>query len=236
VFSCSLKRNVGFIGNRVLPFNSLTFVLFFSLFYLVYGRIRGSLQTTFLLLASYLFYAWWDIRFLGLILITTLVDYIVGLGMQHVQRLYVRRLLLSMSLVTNLSILFIFKYFDFFAANLWRIFSLFGFQLDRLTLHVFLPIGISFYTFRSLTYTIDIYRNEIRPTRSLLNYAVFVSFFPELIAGPIERAGRFLPQIAASRAITYPAICEGAWCILLGFFKKDVVADNMAVIADAEIG
>ncbi|OQB43460.1 MAG: Peptidoglycan O-acetyltransferase [Candidatus Hydrogenedentes bacterium ADurb.Bin179] len=213
-------------------FNSVNFACFFLLFYLVYVSLRGAARNVWLLAAGYVFYASWDWRFLALLLTTTVVDYGVGLGIGFTDSRGRKRLLLCLSLLVNLGILFTFKYFNFFADNLTALLQVLGLNADPITLRILLPVGVSFYTFRSITYTVDIYRGQAAPTRNLLHYAVFVSFFPELIAGPIERARTFLPQIASERNITYPMVREGAWLLLLGLFKKVVIADNMAVIAD----
>ena len=213
--------------------NSLPFAAFFAVFYVLYVTLKGRAQTLVLLLASYVFYGLWDYRFLLLLLATTLTDFVCGWGLGRDHRIWVRRALLLLSLGVNLGVLFFFKYFHFFADNAVQLLHAIGFSPDPITLKILLPVGISFYTFRSLTYTVDIYRRQANPTRNLLDYAVFVSFFPQLIAGPIERARTFLPQISAERRITYPMVGEGAWLILFGLFKKVVVADNMAVMADA---
>ena len=214
-------------------FNSIAFLLFFLLFYLLYTLFRGQTRNVWLLAGNYAFYATWDWRFLALILVTTVVDYGVGLGIAASASPIRRRTWMLFSLLVNLGILFTFKYFNFFSDNMIALMELVGFHPGERTIRILLPVGVSFYTFRSITYTVDIYRGQMQPTRNLLHYAVFVSFFPELIAGPIERARTFLPQIAGERHITYPMVREGSWLLLLGLFKKVVIADNMAVIADA---
>jgi len=214
-------------------FGSLSFALFFAVFYALYATLRGTARNVLLLVASYVFYATWDPRFLVLLLLTTATDYLMGLSIHHLRNRWLRRLCLIYSLSVNLGVLFFFKYFDFFADSASRLLEWLGFAADPITLQFLLPIGISFYTFRSITYTVDIYRGQAKPTRNPLHYAIFVSFFPELIAGPIERARRFLPQIASERTIEYPMVREGAWLVLSGLFKKLVIADNMAVIANA---
>jgi alginate O-acetyltransferase complex protein AlgI len=214
-------------------FNSVTFALFFAVFYVLYVSLRCGARNLLLLGGSYLFYAFWDPRFVVLLILTTVTDYCMGLGIHYLKGVWLRRLCLIVSLSMNLGVLGFFKYFNFFADSFTRLLETIGFSPDPLTLKILLPAGISFYTFRSITYTVDIYRKQMKPAHNPLHYAVFVSFFPELIAGPIERARNFLPQIARERTITYPMVSEGTWLILLGFFKKVVVADNLAVIANA---
>ncbi|HMP71826.1 MAG TPA: MBOAT family O-acyltransferase [Kiritimatiellia bacterium] len=209
-------------------FNSIDFVLFFAVVYGLYLVLRHRAQNWLLLGASYFFYGCWDWRFLSLILISTLVDYVCGLKIHEATRPGTRRGFLVLSMVSNLGLLFFFKYFGFFAESAQVLFQRLGMELDWVTLHFVLPVGISFYTFQTMSYTIDIYRRELKPTRDLLDFAVFVAFFPQLVAGPIERARHLLPQVQLRRVLTYPMIREGCWLILLGYFKKVVIADNMA--------
>ena len=220
-------------------FNSFLFVGFFAVVYGLYCVLRHRAQNVLLLVASYVFYGWWDWRFLSLILVSTLVDYVVGLGLTRATGERRKRLLLATSVVTNLGILFTFKYFGFFAEGLGRLLGVFGLSLDVATVNVVLPVGISFYTFQTMSYTIDIYRGRLLPTRSFLNFALFVAFFPQLVAGPIERARHLLPQMEEKRKVTASKAQEGLWLVLLGYFKKLVIADNMIpftepVFADPE--
>jgi D-alanyl-lipoteichoic acid acyltransferase DltB (MBOAT superfamily) len=215
-----------------LLFNSLSFALFFPVVYLIYLRLPLKLQNLFLLVASYIFYASWDWRFLSLILLSTAVDYLVALRLPRTADARGRVGLLVLSLSTNLGLLGVFKYFDFFAQSFTALMSSVGFRVDSVTLHVVLPVGISFYTFQTLSYTIDVYRGRLEPERNPVNFALFVAFFPQLVAGPIERAARMLPQISSLRNITRHDIALGLWYVLLGYYLKIFVADNLAPIAD----
>jgi D-alanyl-lipoteichoic acid acyltransferase DltB (MBOAT superfamily) len=212
-------------------FNSLHFVWFFLVVYALYRVVPHRGQNWLLLLASYYFYAAWDYRFLGLLVASTLVDYTCGLALGAIHDQRRRRLVMCASLGFNLTLLGFFKYFNFFADNLHVIFAALGWQLDFVTLRVLLPIGISFYTFVTMSYVIDVYRRQIAPTRNLLDFAVFVAYFPHLVAGPILRATKLLPQIATPRHITSSQIREGLWLIAWGFFQKIFVADNLAPLA-----
>lgn len=185
-----------------------------------------------LLIASYIFYGFWDWRFLSLIWLSTLVDYICGLALDREKETTKRKIILAISILTNLSILGFFKYFNFFTANLQGLAGTFGYSFDFVTLNIILPVGISFYTFQSMSYTIDIYRKEMSPTHNFLDFALYVAFFPQLVAGPIERAKRLLPQIQNKRNITLNNLREGGWLILWGLFKKVFIADNLAKIVD----
>lgn len=218
-------------------FNSGIFLAFFAIVYTLYlllnGRVRW--QNVLLLLASYYFYGRWDWRFLSLIVISTLVDFFVGRAMGAVPAVnqVKRKRLLAVSMIVNLGILGFFKYFNFFAASFADLVALFGFNADFVTLNIILPVGISFYTFQTMSYTIDIYRQEMQPTQNLLDFAVFVAFFPQLVAGPIERAINLLPQVARPRRITPEHINTGFYLIIWGFFKKMVIADNVGMLADS---
>jgi D-alanyl-lipoteichoic acid acyltransferase DltB (MBOAT superfamily) len=221
-------------------FNSFDFAIFLVLclsFYFalqVAGSRRG--QNLMLLLASYLFYAAWDWRFLGLIAISTGVDYYVGLALQASRGHSRRRALVTLSLVTNLGILGLFKYLNFFADGLRALAGSFGLEIPGFALTVILPVGISFYTFQTLSYTLDIYRRRLAPTRDLLDFALFVAFFPQLVAGPIERAARLLPQMSGPRRPSWDQFNSGCWLILWGLFKKVVIADNLATMVEAVYG
>jgi alginate O-acetyltransferase complex protein AlgI len=212
-------------------FNSLHFVWFFFVVYALYRVLSHKGQNWLLLVASYYFYAAWDYRFLGLLVASTLVDYTCGLALGAIENRRRRRAVMWLSIGFNLTLLGFFKYFNFFADNLHAIFGALGWQLDFVTLRVLLPVGISFYTFVTMSYVIDVYRREITPTRNLLDFAVFVAYFPHLVAGPILRARKLLPQIATPRRITSPQIREGLWLIAWGFFQKIFVADNLAPLA-----
>lgn len=214
-----------------MVFNSLQFVWFFLIVYALYLVLPHKAQNWLLLIASYYFYAAWDYRFLALLAASTLVDYSCGRILGRMQNNRRRRVVLWLSIGFNLTLLGFFKYFNFFADNLQALFATVGWHVDFVTLRVLLPIGISFYTFVTMSYVIDVYRREIQPTRNLVDFAVFVAYFPHLVAGPILRATWLLPQIAARRTITSVQIRDGLWLIAWGFFQKIFVADNLAPLA-----
>jgi D-alanyl-lipoteichoic acid acyltransferase DltB (MBOAT superfamily) len=216
-----------------MVFNSLHFAGFFLVVYGLYRVLPHRPQNWLLLIASYYFYAAWDWRFLGLLVASTVVDFCCGLYIASRESPHQRKIALIVSIAFNLSMLGFFKYFKFFAANLHGLFGLFGWKVDFITLRVLLPIGISFYTFITMSYVIDVYRRHIEPTRNFLEFAVFVAYFPHLVAGPILRASLLLPQIAARRTISRSQMVEGAWLVGWGLFKKMFVADNLARVADA---
>lgn len=214
-------------------FTELNFWGFFAIvsaLYLVLGH-RG--QNRMLLVASYVFYGAWDWRFLGLILFSTVVDYLVALRLGEETAEQRRKHLLMVSLVTNLGLLAIFKYLGFFAESFQELAALAGFEVGPVTLSIVLPVGISFYTFQTLSYTIDVYRRELKPCRDFLDFALFVAFFPQLVAGPIERASNLLPNITAQRVLSWEALGRGAVLCLLGLIKKIVIADAIAPSVDA---
>ena len=219
-----------------MTFNSIQFLVFFALFYPSYLMLGLRAQNVLLLIASYVFYATWDWRFLSLIIVSTLVDFYCGNRIATSQRKSVRRVFLLVSVATNLGLLGFFKYFNFFADSLQGVLQIFGWEANWVTLNVVLPVGISFYTFQTMSYTIDIYRGKLKPTPSLLTFSVFVAFFPQLVAGPIERAKELLPQFEVARRIQWQQLYEGSWLILWGLFKKVVVADNLAKLVDAVYG
>lgn len=216
-------------------FNSIDFIVFLPLVFLLYWIIDGQqqrLRNIVLLLASYVFYGWWDARFLILIVISTLVDYGVGLRLQEAKQSNKRKLWLLLSLFVNLGMLGYFKYYNFFLDNFVAAFTWFGQSIDMRPLSIVLPVGISFYTFQTLSYSIDVYRRKLEPTRDVLAFAAYVSFFPQLVAGPIERAIHLLPQFHSRRYFEYAKAVDGLKQILWGFFKKMVIADNCAVYAN----
>jgi alginate O-acetyltransferase complex protein AlgI len=215
-------------------FNSGVFLQFFAAFLLLYWLVRGNLAARNLLIvgASYLFYGWWDWRFLGLLVFSSVFDYAVGLGLDRVQESGRRKALLVASIVCNLTILGFFKYYDFFVESFAGLLADLHVPFHPRTLHIILPVGISFYTFQSMSYALDVYRRTLPPTRNLIHFLAFVSFFPQLVAGPIERAAHLLPQFGETRRITRDMIEEGVWLILWGMFKKVVLADNFAPLAD----
>ncbi|HBE71618.1 MAG TPA: membrane-bound O-acyltransferase family protein [Planctomycetaceae bacterium] len=209
-------------------FNSLEFVLFFALVYGLYIVFVHRAQNVLLLVASYVFYGWWDWRFLGLILASTIVDFVCGIKIGATEAAPRRRLWLWVSMTSNLGVLGFFKYFNFFAESLDRALAPLGMHADWTFATIILPVGISFYTFQTMSYTIDVYRREMKPTHDFLNFAVFVSYFPQLVAGPIERARVLLPQIERPRRIRYQQLRDGFRLILVGYILKLVVAENMA--------
>lgn len=218
-------------------FNSPEFAVFLLVTLVVYhvlGGARWRLQNAYLLVASYFFYGWWDPRFLVLILISTGVDFVCGLKIEASDDRRVRRRWLLVSCTTNLGILGFFKYFDFFIESASSALALLGFEPNKWVLRVLLPPGISFYTFQTLSYTIDVYRRQLPARRDPLSFALFVAYFPQLVAGPIERARRLLPQIEKPRPqVTRQAAQSGLTLILLGLFKKIVIADLIASVSDA---
>ena len=212
-------------------FNSGDFFFFFIAVYLLYVVLPHRSQNRLLLAASYFFYGYWDWRFLGLILISTIVDYSAGIAIHSAkttQNNLVAKRWLIFSIVVNLGILGFFKYFNFFIESLISFTELFGWELSFTTLKIILPVGISFYTFQTMGYSIDVYRGVSKPTKHFFDFALFVSFFPQLMAGPIERFKRLFPQINNPRIITYDYLTKGGWLLLWGVFKKVFIADNLA--------
>jgi D-alanyl-lipoteichoic acid acyltransferase DltB (MBOAT superfamily) len=214
-------------------FNSLAFFVFLALVYAVYRLLPHRAQNRWLLATSYFFYGAWDWRFLGLILLSTVLDYVVALAIAESRDPRRRKALVTTSVVLNLALLGVFKYTGFFAESLVELAALFGFELSPFTTRVVLPVGISFYTFQTLSYTIDVYRRRLEPTRDFFDFALFVAFFPQLVAGPIERAINLLPQIQAPRSVSWEKTRSGAWLILWGLFKKAVVADHCLPLTHA---
>lgn len=216
-------------------FNSLNFAIFLPIVYSIYWfKTNKNLrqQNLLLLFSSYFFYASWDWRFMFLLIFSTLLDYITGLRMQDSANQYQKKRWFWLSIIVNLGFLGIFKYYNFFAESFTEVLNLIGFKANPILLKVILPVGISFYTFHGLSYVIDIYNNKIKAERNFVDYAVFVSFFPLLVAGPIERATHLLPQIKKERTFNYLSSVDGLRQILWGLFKKIVIADNCAIIAN----
>ncbi|MSR62014.1 MAG: MBOAT family protein [Planctomycetes bacterium] len=214
-------------------FNTLDFALFLVLVVGLYHLLAHRAQNVLLLLASYWFYGAWDWRFAGLLFLSTTIDYWIGRGLGALSDARRRRWLLGASVAVNLGILGSFKYFDFFVGSAAALLARLGVHAPDLALHVVLPVGVSFYTFQELSYTIDVYRGQLQPARRFVDFALFVSFFPQLVAGPIERATALLPQIQAPRRVTWQGLRSGAWLILWGTFKKVFVADNLGNLVDA---
>ncbi len=213
-------------------FNSVKFFVFLIPVYLIYLRLNHRRQNYFLLIASYVFYGAWDWRFLFLIITSTVTDYFCSLQISRRQNLATRKLFLILSIFINLSILGFFKYFNFFAQNLILLLNALGIPIDPIHLHIILPVGISFYTFQSMSYTIDVYRKAMKPTDRFWDFALFVSFFPQLIAGPIERAKNLLPQVLSPRKVDLNKFYEGSFLIFWGLFLKVVIADNLSKVVD----
>ena len=216
-------------------FNSLDFAIFLPIVFILYWFFTQKnlkLQNTFIVIASYFFYGWWSKRFLVLILFSTVLDYFIGRFLTNSNDKLKRKLLLIVSLSVNLGFLGYFKYYNFFLDNFIAAFSFFGAEIQPNTLNIILPVGISFYTFQTLSYSIDVYRRKLKPTKDFMAFAAFVSFFPQLVAGPIERASNLLPQFYKKRKFEYTQAIDGMRQILWGLFKKVVIADNCAQFAD----
>lgn len=217
-------------------FNSLEFAIFLPIVFILYWFVINKnlkRQNILLLVASYLFYGWWDWRFLSLIFISTTLDFTIGrwLG-KHDANDKKRKAIISISFITNLGLLGFFKYFNFFIDSFTSLITAFGLQANEMSLRIILPVGISFYTFQSLSYTIDVYRRKLKPTNDPIAFFAFVSFFPQLVAGPIERATNLLPQFYVKRTFSYNKAIDGLRQILWGLFKKIVIADNCATYAN----
>ena len=216
-------------------FNSVAFAVFLPIAFASYwlaGRTSHRLQNAILLVLSYVFYAWWDVRFLALIVLSSFTDYFVGLRMGAAKSRGERKALMGVSLAMNLGLLAVFKYLGFFAGQFGELLQGLGFAVDDVTLSILLPVGVSFYTFQTLSYTIDVYREQLEPERDMVAFFAFVAFFPQLVAGPIERASRLLPQIAKARRFDVSHAREGLRMMLWGLIAKVVIADNLAPIVD----
>lgn len=224
-------------------FNSFEYLIFLPIVFLLYWFVfdyamRGCKcqllwQNLLIVVASYIFYGWWDWRFLILIAITTILSFFSGIGIEKAPTQRGKKTIMIANVVVNLGILGVYKYYDFFATQFAE---LFGIQSDFLLLHLILPVGISFYTFQALSYSIDVYRKQIEPTHDIVAFTAFLSFFPQLVAGPIERATNLLPQFQRKRHFDYAQAVDGMRQILWGLFKKIVVADNCATYVDQVFG
>ena len=224
-------------------FNSITFAIFLPIVFLLYWFVfdyamRGCKrqllwQNLLIVVASYIFYGWWSWRFLVLIGITTVLSFLSGIGIEKATTIRCKKAVMIANVVVNLGILGVYKYYDFFATQFAE---LFGIQSDFLLLHLILPVGISFYTFQALSYSIDVYRKQIEPTHDIVSFTAFLSFFPQLVAGPIERATNLLPQFQRKRTFDYAQAADGMRQILWGLFKKIVIADNCGTYVDAVWG
>jgi alginate O-acetyltransferase complex protein AlgI len=213
-------------------FHTVQFGVFFAVVYGLYWALPHRLQNRMLLIGSYVFYGAWDWRYLSLLLISTTVDYLCGQGLKRYEGEAVRKRLVTISIVVNLGMLGIFKYYDFFAVNFESLMGTFGLTVHPYILGVALPVGISFYTFQTMSYTLDVYRKKLDPAENFFDFALYVSFFPQLIAGPIERGTRLLPQILAPRTISLDKIYHGVYLFFWGLFLKVFIADNLALVVD----
>jgi alginate O-acetyltransferase complex protein AlgI len=213
-------------------FNSWLFAVFFVAVYLAYLRLGHRGQNWLLLISSYLFYAAWDWRFLGLILLSTGIDFTCGLRIAASRSQQRKRWLVAISVLSNLGMLSAFKYFDFFVASIEALLTQLGFSATGARLGIVVPVGISFYTFQTMSCTIDVYRGETKACGNLRDFALFVAFFPQLVAGPIERGRRLVRQVTSPRRLRLDMIRQGMWWIVLGYFMKVYAADNLAKVAD----
>lgn len=214
-----------------MQFNSLDFAIFLPIVFFLYWFVvkkNLKLQNLLIVVASYVFYGWWDWRFLSLLTFSTVVDYFIGLRLGSEDNEKKRKIILWISVTVNLAFLGFFKYYNFFLDSFIEAFSFFGRDINVNSLNIILPVGISFYTFQTLSYTIDVYRKQLKPTKDFIAFAAFVSFFPQLVAGPIERATNLLPQFFTKRTFDYHKAVDGMRQILWGLFKKIVIADNAA--------
>ena len=216
-------------------FNSIDFAIFLPIVFILYWFVTNKnlkLQNLLIVISSYIFYGWWDWRFLSLILFSTILDYSIGISLSKQVNQNKRKMLLWISILMNLGFLGFFKYYNFFLANFITAFSFFGTEINANSLNIILPVGISFYTFQTLSYTIDVYKRQLETTKDFIAFSAFVSFFPQLVAGPIERATNLLPQFYTKRYFDYSKTVDGMRQILWGLFKKIVIADNCAQYAN----
>jgi len=216
-------------------FNSLAFAIFLPIVFILYWFVTNKslkVQNTFLLISSYFFYSFWDWRFLFLLMFSTFLDYFTALKIYNSLSTKTKKIWLGISVIANLGFLGFFKYYNFFSASAASLFSSLGFSIHTSMLSIILPLGISFYTFHGLSYVFDIYNGKIKPADNLVDYSLFVSFFPLLVAGPIERATHLLPQVQNPRKFDYSKVVDGLRQILWGVFKKVVIADNCAQYAN----
>jgi alginate O-acetyltransferase complex protein AlgI len=216
-------------------FNSIEFIIFFAIFFCLYWYVFNNklkAQNILIIIGSYIFYGWWDWRFLSLIIVSSLVDYIIGLKLMNLQNPKHRKAALFISLGVNIGSLGVFKYFNFFVGSMIDLLNTLNLNANIHLLKVVLPVGISFYTFQTLSYTIDVYKGKLKPTSDIFAFFAFVSFFPQLVAGPIERALNLLPQFYSNRKFDYTLASSGVKLILIGFYKKIVVADSIALLVN----
>ena len=215
-------------------FNSFEFAFFLPIVFLLYWFVFKELrwQNLFIVAASYIFYGLWNWKFLFLIALTSFFSYASGIAIEHYANRNTRKCISAINIVLNLLILGVFKYYNFFVESIQSIAETIGWKFDMVTLSIILPVGISFYTFQALSYTIDVYRKKIKATSNIVEFFAFISFFPQLVAGPIERATNLLPQFQNKRHFNYSLAVDGMRQILWGLFKKIVVADNCALFVD----
>ena len=217
-------------------FNSFEYAIFLPIVFLLYWFVFNKtikLQNLFLLIIGYIFYGWWDWRFLFLIAFSTIFDFTIGILLEKTTELQKRKLLFAASCIVNIGLLGFFKYFNFFIDNFISAFESMGYHIPAVSLKIILPVGISFYTFQSLSYTTDVFRRKMKPTTDFVSFAAFISFFPQLVAGPIERAFNLLPQFHKKRLFDLNLAVKGMRQILWGLFKKIVIADTLSTYVDA---
>lgn len=216
-------------------FNSIEFAIFLPIVFVLYWFVANKnyrLQNLLIVISSFVFYGWWDWRFLFLMIFSAGIDFIAGLKIEQTGNQKTKKAFLFLSVFTNLGILGVFKYFNFFIDNFVRAFSFLGYQINPVSLEVILPVGISFYTFQALSYTIDVYKDRLPAVKEPVAYFAYISFFPQLVAGPIERATNLLPQFYKARRFDYDNAVNGMRQILWGLFKKIVIADNCSIYAN----
>lgn len=220
-----------------MVFNSVPFLIFFTVFFFLFWAVNKAASVKWrnilLIASSYFFYGWWDWRFLALIIISSASDYFIGIALGRTDKKSVRKYLVFASILVNLGILGFFKYFNFFIDSVSDVFSLLSINVSTTTLNVILPVGISFYTFQTLSYTLDVFRGKIKPTKDVLAFFAFVAFFPQLVAGPIERAQHLLIQFYDRKKFIYATVASGLKLVIWGFFKKLVIADNFGILSDS---
>lgn len=216
-------------------FNSIEYLIFLPVVLILYWLLKSNYknQNALLLIASYIFYGWWDYRFLSLIVFSSLLDFYVGQKIELAQGQRNKKRWLLVSLCSNLGLLGVFKYYNFFADSFSSAMSSIGWEVNDLTLNIILPVGISFYTFQTLSYSIDIYRSQIKSCKDLVGFFTFVSLFPQLVAGPIERASNLIPQIVSNRSLNITLIKTGVFQIFIGLFRKVAIADNLGIYVDS---
>ncbi len=220
-----------------MTFTTLTFIVFLAVVFTVYWSLRKrSLQNIFLFIASYIFYGWWNPFYCVFLFASSVVDYCAALGIDRFEQPALRRACLAIALCYNLGILGFFKYWGFFTDNLQQALGAIGWHLDFVTVNIILPVGISFYTFQSISYTVEVYRRQLRPATNFLDYLSYLAFFPQLVAGPIERANHLLPQFLHDRKFNYAVAVDGCRQMLWGFLKKMLIADNLSPLVDVVYG